>query len=181
MKTHGLPKHRCIWYFLENFEWTVVRVKENVAGAIGVDAEEISSKTNSETPSSEIWNKAADLNKLNEQIKKKLPQADKRWKIQMLTLTPESWSVKYALKYFSFSECLVRKARKLQKEKGILSLPAQKIWKILSAETSERVKALFWNDQYSCLLPGKKDVVIIGKNVYQQKRRWIYLTFLWIV
>ncbi len=44
MKTHGLPKHRCISYAAENFERTMVRVKENFAGAIGVDAEEISSK-----------------------------------------------------------------------------------------------------------------------------------------
>ncbi len=89
----------------------------------------------------------------------------------MLTLTPESWSIKFAPKYFSVSEYLVRKARELKKEKGILSLPAQKIGKILSAETSERVKALFQDDEYSCLIPGKKDVVIIGKHVYQQKRQ----------
>ncbi len=80
MKTHGLPKHRCISYAAENFEQTMVRVKENFAGAIGVDAEEIPSKTNSETPSSEIRNKAADLDKLNDEIKKKLPPADKRRK-----------------------------------------------------------------------------------------------------
>ncbi len=88
----------------------------------------------------------------------------------MLTLIPESWSIMYASKYFSVSEYLVRKARELKKEKGILSLPAQKIGKILSAETSERVKAFFQDDEYSRLLPGKKDVVSIGKNVYQQKR-----------
>ncbi len=49
-------------------------------------------------------------------------------------------------------------------------MPPEKIGKIHSAETSDRVKAFFQVDEYSRLLPGKKDVVSVSKNTYQQKR-----------
>ena len=45
---------------------------------------------------------------------------------QILTITPECWSIKRTCQEFDFSEHLVRKARKLQCEKGILAKPDAK-------------------------------------------------------
>ena len=47
--------------------------------------------------------------------------------VQILTMTPESWSREYAANYFDVSEHLVRKARNLKSEKGILSFPDKKV------------------------------------------------------
>ena len=45
---------------------------------------------------------------------------------QILKITPESWSIKRTCQEFDFSEHSVRKARKLQCEKGILAKPDAK-------------------------------------------------------
>ena len=65
---------------------------------------------------------------------------------------------------------MVRQARKLAKEKGILELPEQKKGKVLSEETSRCVIDFYCDDEYSRLMPGKKDFVSIAKNTHMQKR-----------
>ena len=65
----------------------------------------------------------------------KLKEADYHTKVQILTLTPTSWSRKYAAEYFNVSEYLIRTARNLRQEKGIISKPEPKRGKSLSAET----------------------------------------------
>ena len=44
-------------------------------------------------------------------------------KVQMLTLTPKSWTCTMISSYFEVSEYLVRIAKKVKNEHGILSLP----------------------------------------------------------
>ena len=56
-------------------------------------------------------------------MKEKLKTSDYKTKIQVLTLTPESWSRRQADEFFEESEYSIRVARKLKEEKGILSVP----------------------------------------------------------
>ena len=46
--------------------------------------------------------------------------------IQVLTLAPETWSIKKVANLFNVTKYAARKARSLVQEKGILALPGQK-------------------------------------------------------
>ena len=88
---------------------------------------------------------------------------------QILTLTPESWSRKYAAEFFNVSEYLIRRGRELKKEKGILSKPNVKSGKQLSKETIDLVEMFYQDDQYSRLMAGKKDYVSVKGKGHVQK------------
>ena len=170
IKTHSMPKHRRISYANEKINRTFGKMKETFASAIGVEVGEFSSQQEPESVSREFEKKAADLDKLTDEIRVKLQHCDYRHKVQMLTFTPESWSIKYASDYFKVSEYLIRKARELKRKQGINALPEQKTGKVLPEDTLAQVRSFFEDDEYSRLLPGKKDVVSIGRNVHKQKR-----------
>ena len=46
-----------------------------------------------------------------------------RDQIKILTLTPESWSIKKTVQEFGITECKVKCVRELKKERGILAEP----------------------------------------------------------
>ena len=46
--------------------------------------------------------------------------------IQVLTLAPETWSIKKVANFFNVTKYAARKARSLVQEKGIFALPGQK-------------------------------------------------------
>ena len=48
-----------------------------------------------------------------------------------MTLTPESWTIEKTMKEFQVSKYLVKKARSLKKELGILAEPKAKTGKVL--------------------------------------------------
>ena len=52
--------------------------------------------------------------------------------IQVLTLAPETWSIKKVENFFNVTECGARKARSLVQEKGILALHDKKKEKLVS-------------------------------------------------
>ena len=114
--------------------------------------------------------KANDLDKVVELRKGKLKVSNKREKINILTLTPESWSLRKTARGFKVSKTTARKARILREEKGILAVPQPVIGKRLSEKTVNSVLEFYQNDEYSRQLPGKKDCVSIGKNVHVSKR-----------
>ena len=104
-------------------------------------------------------------------MKEKLKVSNKREKIQILTLTPESWSLRKTAKEFKVSKATDRKARILrEEEKGILAVPQPVIGKRLGETTVNSVLEFYQNDEYSRQLPGKKDCVSIGKNVHVSKQ-----------
>ena len=90
--------------------------------------------------------KANDLDKLVELMKEKLKVANKREKIQILTLTPKSWSLQ---KTANVSKAIARKARILRKEKGILAVMLYVIGNRLSEKTVNSVLEFYQNDEYS--------------------------------
>ena len=87
-------------------------------------------------------------------------------KLQILTLVPDSWPRQKVAELLSVSEYLVRTARSLTVEKGILAIPEPKQGKKLK----ELVKVFFEDDEFTKMLPGKKDYVSIATNVHKQKR-----------
>ena len=99
----------------------------------------------------------------------KLKTASYPEKIQVLTLIPDKWSREYASKQFDVSEYLIRTACELKKVGGTLAQPAPKKGKTLPQKTLDLVQSFYEDDEYSRQMPGKKDYVSIGRNVYKQK------------
>ena len=93
--------------------------------------------------------KANDLDKLVELMKEKLKVSNKREKIQILTLTPESSSQRKTAKEFKVSKATAQKARILREEKVILAVPQPVIGKRLSEKTVNSVLEFYQNDEYS--------------------------------
>ena len=99
-------------------------------------------------------------------MKEKLKVSNKREKIQILTLTPESWSLQKTVKEFKVSKATAQKARILREKNGILAVPQPVIGKRLSEKTVNSVLEFYQNDEHSRQLPGKKECVSIGKNIH---------------
>ena len=181
-KLHSVPKHHRLAYANSKFEATVTSFKQSFAAAVGVQKEK---KMEPEAPhlSRIVMTKANDFDKLMEQISDKLSTVSSREKVQLLTLTPESWSIKEASSYFQVSEYFVKHARELETEQGILACPGKKKGKELPSRTIEAVNSFFEDDEFSRIMPGKKDFVSISHNTHKQKRlllcnlKELYATF----
>ena len=94
-------------------------MSKTLATILNVEQSESESTENSiEVDSEQDMNqKANDLDKLVELMKKNL--SNKRRKIQILTLTPKPWSLRKTAKEFKVSKTTARKARILREEKDI--------------------------------------------------------------
>ena len=117
---------------------------------------------------SETEQNASGLNRLHNLMKEKLNATTYSEKIQILTLTPDSWSHRYCKEHFNVSEYLVRTAREFKKVKVILVKPAQKQGKTRSQNTIDLVLSMCEDDEFSCQMPGKK-YVSIAKGDHKQK------------
>ena len=172
LKLHGVAQHQRTKTAKVKLQKVVSKLEERVACAFKVDVKELNKPQIAENPNNAT--KVADLDKLTLSMKEKIKQADYKMKIQILTLTPESWSRKYASEYFEVSEYLIRIARTLKKYQGILAVPLNKIGKILPNDVIQLVELFYQDDEYSRLMPGKKDYVSVGKRrggrVHEQKR-----------
>ena len=69
-------------------------------------------------------------------LKKKQKYLLPRDQIKILTLTPESWSIKKTVQEFGVTEYKVKCDRELKKERGISAEPKQKVGKALSRDVS---------------------------------------------
>ena len=78
-----------------------------------------------------------DLERLIVLIKEKLEISSPRDQIKILTLTPESWSIKKTAQEFGVTEYEVKCARELKKESGILAEPKKKVGKAFGRHVSE--------------------------------------------
>ena len=105
-----------------------VDTEEKVARALDISAEELQPKTRVDC------SKCNDLDKLVVLIKEKLLVFSLNEKVKLLTLTPESWTIEKTMKEFEVSKYLVKKARSLKKELGILAETKAKTGKVLPQE-----------------------------------------------
>ena len=110
------------------------------------------------------------LDDLMVQIKDKLPSCDYRTKIQILILTLDSWSRNFAADFFGVSEKLVRRAREVKIQNGILALPERKSGRTLLITVTDAVHDFFENNEHTRLMPGRKDFVSIKSNFHKQRR-----------
>ena len=102
-------------------------------------------------------NSCSDLECLMPSLKEKVGNASRQSKIKLLTLVPESWTIKRTIQEFDVTELVVKRARKLKDEKGTLADPDPKRGRPLSPEISERVTEFYKSNEYSRMCSGKKD------------------------
>ena len=105
-----------------------------------------------------------DMDRLVGQLKEKMEVSSTARQIQMLTLAPAGWTIAQTSEQFQVSKYKVKQARRLLKEKGILSEFEAKQGRTLSQEVEHRVTEFYNSDEYTRLLPGAKDYVSIRDN-----------------
>ena len=99
-----------------------------------------------------------DCDVLMRQVKEKLDKYHTREeRIQFLTLIPEHWSRERAVSFSNVIEYMVRTARNVTKEKGILGIPDSIHRHDLSDKLLARVRSFYEEDQISQMCAGKKD------------------------
>ena len=145
------------------------KFQTDISEVYDVDNFELESSGSASNVNVEVQKKAVALDMLHAAMKIKLKTVTYPEKIQIVTLAPNSWSRKFCAEYFNVSEYLVRTARELKKEKGILAKPEPKQGKKLSKETVQLIPDFYEDDEYSRQMPGKKDYVSLGRNVHKQK------------
>ena len=111
-----------------------VDIEEKVAQALDISAEELQAETRVESLD---WN---NLHKLVGLIKETLLVSSWNEKVKLLILTPVSWTIEKTMKEFEVSKYLVKKARSLKRELGILAEPKAKTGKVLPQETVTKIQ-----------------------------------------
>ena len=110
-KVHAIPGHMKVAHGKQKLAQVNNEMSKRLAIILNVEIEVNSEKYMNQ--------KANNLDKLVELIKQKLKVSNKRENIQILTLTPESWSLPKTAKEFKVSKATAQKARILREEKGI--------------------------------------------------------------
>lgn len=103
-------------------------------------------------------------------MKEKPKLSNQNQKLQILTLTPDSWSVRKAAEVFKVSKSTIQQARRLKAEKGIAAYSDTIKRQRLSEEVLDTIQDIYCDDEFSRQLPGKRDCVSIHKNVHVSKR-----------
>ena len=178
MKLHAVASHSKVSYGKRKLKQVQAKLKEQeeslqkkVAEVIDVMPEDLDVKEKDQHQNIKvIQQKAEDLDVLVQLMKDKLKVSNRQRKIQILTMAPRSWSIQKTKEEFQVSEYIVRQARKLASEKGILELPDQKRGKAVTEEVKNYVTSFYSDDEFSRQMPGKKDFVSMGKKVHMQKR-----------
>lgn len=120
------------------------------------------------------FNESKDEIEIIKQLKEKFHStSENSVKVQVLTALPKSWSIRKIQTEFEASNFMVRKAKELVKEKGILSTPDPKPGHGIAQKTSELVVSYYENDSSSRMMPGKKDFISVKQaqgRVQVQKR-----------
>ena len=113
--------------------------------------------------------KSQNLDEIINMVKEKLESTESyRSKLQLLTISPPSWSIRKIVSTFNVTSHMARKAIQLRNEGGILNTPAPKRGNPLPVSTCNLVKEFYYEN--SRVLPGMKDTVSIKRNVKVQKR-----------
>jgi hypothetical protein len=83
--------------------------------------------------------------------------------LSLLTLAPASWTLKQTAKFFSVWEEAVRRSRILKEEKGVLSTPNPKKARKIGDSEKNIIQNFYMDDEYSRVMPGRKDVKSVKK------------------
>jgi len=83
-------------------------------------------------------------------------------RITILTILPDSWSIRKIGEEFGASLRIVRKAKELKRAEGVLAMPELKEGKKMSSDTINKVLQFYENDENNRIMPNKKDCVTVN-------------------
>ena len=109
------------------------RIQKKIANVLNVAPEEIECSEQENAISEEMKKKARDLDRIVELMKDQIQISPRKTKIQVLTMTHSSWSVRKTAEVFDVSNYIVRKAFRLREEKCILATPEAKKGSVLTS------------------------------------------------
>ena len=118
-----------------------------IADVLDVSTDDIT--LNKSVNNAEYCQKATDFNRLMESVKEIFSISSRQEKIKLLTLVPPSWTIKDSSSYFGVSESMIKKARKLKSEKGLLAEPNKKLGKKVSEDMVKCILDFYQSDEYS--------------------------------
>lgn len=171
MKLHSLSTGSKLNYAKRKVDELKCKFKSKIARVLKLPENDLEDSSDSSNECTSMAQKAEDLDHLVAAMKEKLKITSRnRDKIQILTMTPRSWSIQKTITEFNVTGYMVRKAHDLAKTTGILSMPEPKEGNKIHSEVIEEVKAFYEDDEFSRLMPGIKDKVSVARNIYRQKR-----------
>ena len=171
IKLHSLPKHAKLSHGKRKLAQVKEGFSKKVAKVLEVDTTKLTQDDGKQQEQSEVlMQKARDLDELVELMKKKLKISNRSKTLQVLTLVPDSWSVRKAAAEFNVSKQTIQKARVLKQQKGILEMPDVVGGNRIQETIRELVQDFYCDNEYTRQLPGKKDCVSIGQKQYMSKR-----------
>ena len=96
-------------------------------------------------------------------------------KIKLLTLVPIHWTLEFTMQEFNTTQYMVREARKLRDEKGILRdrILENNKPKKLTPDVSKTIKEFYENEKNSRLLHGKKDSISVNTDLGKSHKQKI--------
>ena len=169
LKFQKIGKRDHISYGKRKIKDVQTKMIAKVANVGGIDPKSL----NVPPSSSKVCLHCQDYKNLIEELREKLHISQRPQQIQILTLVPEKWSIKKVMEEFGVTEYMVRQARSLKAEKGILAVPNKYQGKKLSEEVAVKIKNFYEDDEFSRICPGMYDYVSVrieGTKVKMPKR-----------
>ena len=94
------------------------------------------------------------------QLKHKFDDSDMvSEKVQVLTVLPQSWSIRRIQEEFGATYRTARLSKQLAASEGIMATPNARLGKVLPKAVKEKVVAFYLSDNVSRMMPGSKDYV----------------------
>ena len=122
-----------------------------------VDQTELKEEYVQNNIAAETQSNANDLDYLVDCMKDKLKIPNRRKRLQILTLVPNSWSLRKAAEVFSVSKSTIQKSWLLRDEEGIAEYPDLLKRQKLTEEIINKIKSFYCDDEFSRQLLGKND------------------------
>ena len=159
IKMHSLPRCSRLQHGKRKAQQVNEAISKKMATVLSIEHEAIECNSGDDGESGDLKEKASDLDHLVGLIKEKLRVSSRREKMQLLTLTPDSWTLRKASHEFHVSKSTIEKAMKVREEIGILGMPEKTCGKKMKEEVVNSVQLFYCSDDNSRQLPGKKTLL----------------------
>ena len=130
-----------------------------IADVLDVSTDNI--KPNKSVGNEEYFWKATDFDRLMESVKEKISISNKQ---ENYAFDPSTYytscTIKESSSFFGLRESMIKKARKLKSEKGILAKPNKKLGKKISEDMVKCILDFYQSDKYFWCRPRKKGICI---------------------
>lgn len=162
IKKKKLSAQKCVSYGKQKVEKVSTYVKTMIASVLEVD--EVDLSENKCTNCKVQHEDSVDLHEILSALKQKFEteSTSVSEKLQILTIIPQNWTIEKTCKFFHTTEHMVKKARRLRKEKGPLGVPGpKKASSTIPEHVVKDVLEFYESTDVSRICPGKNDYISV--------------------